>query len=58
MDELLRQGYSTRGVVRNPSRIFDTYPHLDIRVGEVIQAGTLKGICYTEGYLRRYRCGD
>lgn len=45
MDELLCQGYSTRIVVRNPSRIISTYPHLDIRTGEVTQADTLKGIC-------------
>ena len=45
MDELLCQGYSTRVVVRNPSRVIRTYPHLDIRTGELTQADTLKGIC-------------
>ena len=45
MEELLYQGYSTRVVVRKPSHIFDTYPHLESRMGEVTQTDTLEGVC-------------
>jgi len=43
--ELQRRNYSTRVIVRNPSRMQSVSPNVDVRVGEVTQSDTLKGVC-------------
>ncbi len=43
--ELQRRNYSTRVIVRNPLRMQSVSPNVDVRVGEVTQADTLKGVC-------------
>lgn len=44
LHELTRRNYSTRVVVRNPSRLSGV-SNVDIRTAEVTQADTLRGIC-------------
>ena len=45
LNELQRRNYSTRVIVRTPSRLGTVTPNVDVRVGEVTQADTLKGVC-------------
>ncbi|EEX52706.1 NAD dependent epimerase/dehydratase family protein [Prevotella sp. oral taxon 472 str. F0295] len=45
LNELQRRNYSTRVIVRTPSRLGTITPNVDVRVGEVTQADTLKGVC-------------
>ena len=43
--ELQQRNYSTRVIVRNPSRMQSVSLNVDVRVGEVTQPDTLKGAC-------------
>ena len=45
LNELQRRNYLTRVIVRTPSRLGTVMPDVDVRVGEVTQADTLKGVC-------------
>ena len=45
LHELQRRNYSTRVIVRNPSRMQSVSLNVDVRVGEVTQPDTLKGVC-------------
>ena len=45
LHELQRRNYSTRVIVRNPLRMQSVSPNVDVRVGEVTQPDTLKGVC-------------
>ena len=45
LNELQRRNYSTRVIVRTPSRLGTVTPNVDVRVGEVTQVDTLKVVC-------------